>query len=595
MTGDELVSVDDLWVSFGTTPAVRGVSFSLTPGTCLAVVGESGSGKSVTARALVGLAGPGATVRAARLEVTGADVLTVPETRLREIRGRRIGLMSQDALTSLDPIRPVGAEIAEALRAHRTVGPDRVGPRVLELLAQVRIPEPGIRARQYPYQLSGGLRQRALIASAMAAEPPVLVADEPTTALDVAVQAQILDLLAARKAAGTALLLISHDLSVVARLADRIAVMYRGQFVETGSTADLLNNPRHPYTRQLLAAVPATHAKGTRLSVSAAASGTPPDPSQACGFAHHCPIAIDGCRAKAPAPAPVGADHLARCSRTDVPWPTPPRTTRTGRTGPGETVLRAEHLVASFTDPGGGRRVAVDDVSFTVAQGETVGVLGESGSGKTTTALLVLGLLAPERGEVELLGEPWSSVAESRRRHHRRRIQLIPQDPYGSFDPRYPVERLIAEPLGAWTRRAVRRCRPQVLDLLRRVGLDPDVARRRPRELSGGQRQRVAIARALAPEPALIVCDEPVSALDVSVQAQILDLLGDIQEQSGIAMVFISHDLGVIQHMSDRVLVMKDGAVVETGLVEDIFHRPAHPYTQSLLAALPLPTATGPG
>jgi peptide/nickel transport system ATP-binding protein len=616
-----LVAVEDLRVSFrgagGSVQAVRGVDLAIAPGECVAVVGESGSGKSVTARALVGLAGAGSTVRAARLEAHGRDLRGLDQRQWREIRGRRIGLMLQDALSSLDPVRTVGAEVAEALRVHRTVPRAEVPARVVELLAQSRVPEPELLARQYPFQLSGGLRQRALIASAMAADPDVLIADEPTTALDVAVQARILDLLAAKKAEGTAVLLISHDLAVVARLADRIAVMYRGRFVETGEARQVLRAPAHPYTRQLLAAVPAAHAKGTRLSPwpgGQAAAGGPWDGTGCC-FADRCPLAVDECRAAEPPQVLVGdahgaapgaddgadgghaggdgldAGHRARCIRLDVPWPAPRAATTRARAATGDradrTVLEVDGISKSFTGPDGVRRPAVDGVSFTLDAGETLGVLGESGSGKSTTAAVVLGLLEPDAGSVRVLGRPWSGRPEAERRPVRSRMQLIHQDPLGSFDPRFTVERVISEALGVPGRRTVRRERARIAELLRLVGLDPAVAGRRPRQLSGGQRQRVAIARAIAPEPELVVCDEPVSALDTSVQAQILDLLAELQDRLGMALLFISHDLGVIHHTSDRVLVMRKGVVVESGPVEQVFRAPAHPYTKELLAALP--------
>jgi peptide/nickel transport system ATP-binding protein len=606
-----ILTVADLHVSFrsptGTVDAVRGIDLALRPGECLAVVGESGSGKSVTARTLVGLAGSGAVVRAARLEAGGRDLLGLDQRQWREVRGRHIGLMLQDALASLDPVRTVGAEIGEALRVHKTVPRAAVPERVVELLTSAGVPEPGLRARQHPFELSGGLRQRALIASALAAEPEILVADEPTTALDVIVQQQVLDLLAQTKAAGTALLLISHDLAVVARLADRIAVMYRGTFVETGDAGQVLRAPAHPYTRQLLAAVPSLHAKGTRLSPWTASPASPGGPGGSAGsggtaaggcvFADRCPIAVDQCRTEEPPEIGVpsaAVGHRARCFRLDEPLPTPapvplPSHPAAGTPAAGATppVLEATSLTKTFLGPDRVRRAAVSDVSFTIAAGETLGVLGESGSGKSTTAAMVLGLLEPDAGDVRVLGRPWSGRPEAERRAVRSRLQLVPQDPLSSFDPRYTVERVVSEALGAPGRRTVRRERARIRELLRLVGLDPAVAERRPRELSGGQRQRVAIARAIAPGPDLLVCDEPVSALDASVQAQVLDLFADLRRQLGMALLFISHDLGVIRHTSDRVLVMREGVVVESGDVADVFGSPSHEYTQRLLAALP--------
>ncbi|MEU4571245.1 ABC transporter ATP-binding protein [Nonomuraea sp. NPDC023979] len=517
-----LVAVEDLRVRFGRAEVVRGVSLAVRAGECVAVVGESGSGKSVTARSLLGLAGPGSTVTAGSFRIGGRDALRFGQADWRRLRGRFAGLVLQDALVSLDPLRTVAAEIAEVLAVHDVVPRARRRDRVLELLASAGVPDPEARAGQRPHELSGGLRQRVLIASAIAADPELIIADEPTTALDVTVQGQILRLLAERKAAGTALLLISHDLAVVASIADRILVMKDGRVVEEGPADEVLPDPRHPYTRTLLAAVPSAASRGTRLS----APGTPVPPR------------------------PV----------TDV------------------QVLAGTGLTRAY-----GTRKAVDGVSFSLREGETLGVVGESGSGKTTLARLALGLLEPDDGRVTLLGRPWSGMPERARRPLRSRVQLVSQDPLGSFDPRHTVGRLVAEPLGLPRRER----RDRVLDLLERVGLPPELAARHPRELSGGQRQRVAIARALGPRPDVLICDEPVSALDVSVQAQVLDLLADLQAEYGTAMLFISHDLGVVHHVSHRVLVMKDGRAVEEGEAGQVLTRPAHPYTRALVAAVP--------
>ncbi|MFI6789946.1 dipeptide ABC transporter ATP-binding protein [Nonomuraea sp. NPDC050383] len=544
--GGPLVEVRDLRVSFpgAGVEAVRGVSFTTAPGECVAVVGESGSGKSVTARALLGLAGPGSVVGASALTVDGRDALAFGPRDWRRVRGGFAGLVLQDALVSLDPLRTVGAEIAEVLAVH---GPgssavSRAGSRaeraarVRELLEAVGVPEPEVRAGQYPHELSGGLRQRALIASAIAAGPPLIIADEPTTALDVTVQAGIIRLLAARKAAGTALLMISHDLAVVSSIADTILVMKDGRVVEEGPAGDVLASPAHPYTRALLAAVPSAATKGTRLSASPPIRTAPTPP---------------------------------------VPTPSVPPDPAAGN---GPAALDASGLSVRY-----GPRTAVDGVSFTLRPGEALGVVGESGSGKTTLARLVLGLLEPHAGEVRLHGRPWSGVPELHRRSRRSLIQVVSQNPLDSFDPRHTVGRLVAEPLrGPRGPRLV-----QALELLERVGLPPELARRHPRELSGGQRQRVAVARALASRPEVLVCDEPVSALDVSIQAQVLDLLAEIQRRDGTALLFISHDLGVVHHLCDRVLVMKDGRVVEEGGVDEVFHRPRDPYTRDLVAAVP--------
>jgi peptide/nickel transport system ATP-binding protein len=538
-----LLHVRDLTVGFGASgePVVRDVSFDVSPGECLAIVGESGSGKSVTARTLLGLAGSGAHVSATALELGGKSVLHNRDRDWRRVRGREVGFVLQDALVSLDPLRTVGHEIGETLRVHRYGSRAGRRARVLELLAAVGVPEPRLRAGQLPHELSGGQRQRALIASAIALDPPLLIADEPTTALDVTIQAQILDLLAEMKGRGTGLILISHDLAVVSRLADRVAVMRNGLLVEQGPVADVLTSPSHPYTRTLLDAVPAAHRKGTRLSSVPLRSTSPNQPERQ----RHSPS--DG------------------------------------------VLLAVDGLVKRFRGPDGVTRTAVDGVSFTIGVGETLGIVGESGSGKTTTAQLVLALLAPDEGTVELAGAPWSESSEAGRRPRRRQISVIHQDPLGSFDPRWTVRRIVEDAVPSDSHQGPAARRRRGAELLADVGLAEEHFDRRPLLLSGGQRQRVAIARALAPEPSLIVCDEPVSALDVTIQAQVLDLLADLQQRLSLSYLFISHDLGVIQHVADRVLVMREGRVVETGTAAEIFDTPQDPYTRKLLASLPNP------
>ncbi|MGY0460107.1 dipeptide ABC transporter ATP-binding protein [Kitasatospora sp. cg17-2] len=579
-----LLAVEGLDVSFGPVRAVQDVSFALDRGECLAVVGESGSGKSVTARTLVGLTGAGgrvpAAVSARRLAFDGLDLATLTEAQWRAVRGRRIGLVLQDALVSLDPLRTVGAEIAEPLRVHRLAARAELPARVRSLLERTGVPEPERRAAQYAHQLSGGLRQRALIASALAAEPDLLIADEPTTALDVTVQAQVLDLLDELRGKGTALLLISHDLSVVGRLADRVAVMFGGRIVETGPAERLLAEPRHPYTRALLAAVPGARTRGTRLAPEPA--GRPAAAPGGCPYAARCAAADDTCRSTLPPvdalgsrcwhPTAVGASALS----VREPDPAPTVVDGADRT----PLLDVDRIGRSFAG-----RPVVRDVSFRLHAGETLGLVGESGSGKTTTARIVLGLERPDTGTVQLDGRPWSALTERGRRADRLRIQAVQQDPLGSFDPRFTVERLVAEAVARTGVPRGEERRRRVTELLDQVGLPAALLARRPTELSGGQRQRVAIARALAPAPALLVCDEPVSALDLSVQAQILDLLADLRRELGLALLFISHDLGVVQHLADRVAVMKDGRLVETATVDRLFAEPADPYTRRLLAA----------
>jgi peptide/nickel transport system ATP-binding protein len=537
-----LLRVEGLNVAFstaqGTVEAVRDISFQIAAGEILALVGESGSGKSVTARALVGLAGPSARVEAQALSLAGRDAGLIDLRHLsaqawRQVRGREIGFVLQDALVSLDPLRTVGREVAEPILAHDLQGGTAVAQTVETLLLRVGIPDPQLRAAQYPHELSGGLRQRALIASAIAAQPRLLIADEPTTALDVTIQQQVLSVFGELARAGHGILLITHDLAVAAQIAGRVAVMQDGRLVELGPAREVLFAPRHAYTRRLLAAVPSAASRGRWLS---ATGGAPP---RSAAVAHGPPL------------------------------------------------LELRNVSVAFKRPDGGRLDAVRQVSLCIRQGETLGIVGESGSGKTTLGKVALALRRPDSGEVLLDGEPWSILTESARRPLRQRIQTIVQDPLGSFDPRFTVERIIEQPLRlrAGLDRAARRHR--IGELIELVGLHPDLLARRPGALSGGQRQRVSIAQALAAEPELLVCDEPVSALDVTTQAQVLDLLVALQRRLNLAMMFISHDLGVIQHMSHRIAVMKAGEIVETGSVEQVFDAPRDPYTRCLLAAVP--------
>lgn len=535
---DKHLIVEGLSIEFGGQTVVRDVSFTLAPGKTLALVGESGSGKSVTARSLIGLAGTGARVTARTLSYGGQDLLGLSERGWRGLRGKGIGFVLQDALVSLDPLRPVGKEILEVLTTHQWGDRRSRAERVIELLDKVGVPEPELRARQRPDQLSGGLRQRALIASALALSPGLVIADEPTTALDATVQAQILQVLQEIKARGDSLLIISHDLAVVAQLADEVLVLRHGVVVEQGPMQQVLRTPSHPYTQALLDAVPAEHARGTRLSSHNSGQLVQPRPS---------------------ADSPV--------------------------------LLKASGLGKRYIGPDQQSRQVVDDVSFELRAGRTLGIVGESGSGKTTVARIVLGLLEPDAGQVQFLGHAWAGagadrVAEKDRRAHRRDISVIYQDPLSSFDPRWSIGQILADALDV-AGVAASQQPARIRELLEQVRLPAELATRRPLQLSGGQRQRVAIARAIASNPKVIICDEPVSALDVSVQAQVLDLLADLQASLGLAYLFISHDLGVIRHVSDEVLVMRRGQVVESAPVEDLFEHPKHAYTQRLLGAVP--------
>jgi peptide/nickel transport system ATP-binding protein len=535
---DKRLIVDGLSIEFAGQSVVRNLSFILEPGKTLALVGESGSGKSVTARSLIGLAGAGARVTARTLSYGGRDLLMLSERDWRAMRGKGIGFVLQDALVSLDPLRPVGKEIVEVLQTHRWGDRRSRTARVIELLEQVGVPEPELRARQRPDQLSGGLRQRALIASALALTPGLVIADEPTTALDATVQAQILSVLQDIKARGDSLLIISHDLAVVAQLADDVLVLRHGEVVEQGPMERVLRDPRHPYTRALLDAVPAEHARGTRLSPERKPDSIKPRPS------------------------------------SDAP-----------------VLLHASGLSKGYIGPDHQSRQVVNDVSFELRAGRTLGIVGESGSGKTTVSRMVLGLLEPDAGQVRFLDRPWTGadghrVNEKDRRAYRRDISVIYQDPLSSFDPRWTVRQILADALDV-AGVGLQEQPARIVRLLDQVRLPAELAARRPLQLSGGQRQRVAIARAIASNPKVIICDEPVSALDVSVQAQVLDLLADLQAELGLAYLFISHDLGVIRHVSDEVLVMRHGKVVERALVDDLFDNPQHAYTRQLLGAVP--------
>ncbi|SEE37520.1 peptide/nickel transport system ATP-binding protein [Arthrobacter alpinus] len=541
-----ILQVEDLNVSFGGTSVVSGVSFTVYPGECLALVGESGSGKSVTARSLMGLAGPDSRVHVDTLDVAGHHAKNYSQRSWRALRGKHVGLILQDALTSLDPLRTVGKEIDDALRLHSSSSGAERAARVIELLEAVGLDDPVRRAGQRSGELSGGMRQRALIASAIAMNPALIIADEPTTALDATIAASVMGLLGDLRQAGSGMLLISHDLATVATVADSIAVMKDGRIVERGPRELILNDPQHPYTRELLAAVPTGKPRFTRLSPAANV------------------------------PASSGREPVS----TAAP--------NVGQSDAVRPLLSARGVSKTFPLGRSGHFKAVRGVDFALLPGRTLGVVGESGSGKTTTARMALGLLTPDSGVVELFGEPWSHIPEPARRSRRSALGAIYQDPLSSFDPRLSVGSLLADALSFGATRSQRAHTVGIAELLQLVGLDASLAGRNPNTLSGGQRQRLAIARALAPNPKILICDEPVSALDVSIQAQVLDLLDELQQRLGLSYLFISHDLSVIRHMSDEVLVMRAGEVVEAGATEQVFTDPQHPYTRSLLAATPV-------
>ncbi|MFE7843756.1 dipeptide ABC transporter ATP-binding protein [Microbacterium sp. NPDC057407] len=537
-----VLSIDGLRVSYtgraGRREVVHGVGFEVAEGEVVALVGESGSGKSTTAHAVLGLLTEGGRVDAGTIALGGVDISGWSSKRLQSVRGVQVGLVPQDPVASLDPVRPIGVQVGEILRLHRRGrAGDRteVRSRVIELLTRVGLDDPELRARQYPHELSGGMRQRVLIAIAIALRPRLIIADEPTSALDATVQRRILDLIDdLRREEGTSVLLVTHDLGVAADRAQRIVVLKNGEVVEQGPSSGILSAPSDAYTRQLLADAPA-----------------------------------------------LAAGEFRR--------PQPPLFLRDAGAAAGENpyAITAEGLVKEFAVRGAEPFRAVDDVSFQVRRGTTHALVGESGSGKTTTARLVTRFLHPDAGRIELDGADIAGLRGRALRQLRRRIQLVYQNPFSSLDPRQSVGQIVAEPLhnfGEGTR-ASRRAR--AAELVDRVALPADVLTRSPRELSGGQRQRVAIARALAIDPAVVVLDEAVSALDVTVQARILELLESLQQELGLTYLFISHDLAVVRRLSHTVSVMRRGRVVEAGTTERIFTSPSHDYTRELLAAVP--------
>jgi peptide/nickel transport system ATP-binding protein len=535
-----LLSVRGLNVAYGDTPVVRDVDLDVARGERVAIVGQSGSGKSTVVAALLRLLPGTGRITGGTISLDGEDLASADEARMRAVRGNRIALVPQDPGTNLNPAMRLGDQVADALRADGLRGP-AVRQRVLELLAEAGVPEPERRAKQFPHEFSGGMRQRVLIAVALAREPELLLADEPTSALDVTVQRRILDHLGAlAEAHGTAMILVTHDLGLAADRADRVVVMLDGRIVEQGTPEQVLRSPQHEYTRRLVAAAPAavvTQAEAREAQASSVAAAPPSDP----------------------------IDH-------DV----------------GGDVVTVRDLVKEYKVRGrGGLLRAVDHVSFTVPRGGTTALVGESGSGKTTVSRILLGLETPTSGEALVDGRSIAGASRVERRALRRRVQPVFQDPYASLDPTHTVERVIDEPLRIFGIGDRDSRRARVAELLDQVALPRDVAHRRPGELSGGQRQRVAIARALAPEPELLVLDEAVSALDVLVQEQILDLLADLQERLGVSYLFISHDLAVVRGIADNVVVLRQGRVEEQGSVDDVFHAPRADYTRDLLGAIP--------
>lgn len=580
---------------------VRNIDFEVFPNEVLCIVGESGSGKSVTALAIAGLLPETASVRGSVVlngtEVIGAD----PET-LRRMRGRDVGFVFQDPSTTLNPVVPVGRQMTEGQVWHGALSRKEAQARAVELLREVEVANPEVRATQYPHQFSGGMRQRAVIGMAMAGQPALILADEPTTALDVTVQAQVLDLLSRRQQeTGAPIILITHDLGVVAETADRVAVMYGGRIVETGPVEEIFRAPKHPYTAALLKSIPRLNTTDRRLDPIPGHPVTPANLPTGCSFEPRCSVGNGRplCQSEEPALAETGASTRSACHFwQETPTgnlPARPRLETTERAAEQEPLLDIRDLKVHFPIRRGilqrvsGHVRAVDGVSLKLYPGETVSLVGESGCGKTTTGRTVMGLIPPTSGDISFDGTSLTGLSFGGMRRTRRHLQYVFQDPFSSLNPVKTVEDIVAEPLhihGLFEQSGGVRYIEELFDM---VGLSPQMFGRFPNEFSGGQKQRIGIARALALKPRLLILDEPVAALDVSIQAQVLNLLEDLQRELGLTYLFIAHNLSVVRHISDRVAVMYLGRIVEESTRDAIYDSPVHPYTQSLLSAAPIP------
>jgi peptide/nickel transport system ATP-binding protein len=590
----------------GAVRAVDGVDLEIRRGETFAIVGESGCGKTMTALSLMRLLPETGRIDSGKVDLSGLDLLGLPEAAMRTVRGRRIAMIFQEPATSLNPVLTVGTQIREVIERHTDLRGARIEERVRSLLDSVGVPDAARRAEEYPFQLSGGLKQRAMIAMALAADPDLLIADEPTTALDVTIQAQVLELLRElQKRSGMAILLITHDLGIVAQMAHRVAVMYAGQMVEVAEAARFFAAPQHPYSRKLFEALPGSGKRGAELAVIK--GQVPPLTAEfrRCRFTERCDFAFDRCSAQAPGWTKIAPEHEVRCflrerERAGAALSGGTATTEaTAATGQAARLLSVRDLKVHFPIRKGllrhtvGTVKAVDGVSLAIGAGRTLGLVGESGCGKTTVGKAILQLIRPE-GEVEFGGVELTRLRGAALRAHRRDFQIIFQDPYASLNPRMRVADILAEGMASLGIEADAAARTRrVAEILDQVGLARDSVERYPHEFSGGQRQRIAIARALAVRPKLIVCDEPTSALDVSVQAQILNLLKSLQRELGLSYLFITHNIAVVEYLAHEVAVMYLGRIVERGTVEEVLRSPKHPYTQALLAAVPKVEAGG--
>ncbi|MGW4351344.1 ABC transporter ATP-binding protein [Nocardia sp. NPDC004582] len=607
-----LLEVSDLRVSFpseeGRVEAVRGVNYTVQDGEVLAIVGESGSGKSVSSLAVMGLLPDQARVQGS-IRLRGQELVGMGDRQLSTLRGSKISMVFQDPLSALTPVYRVGDQIAEALLAHGKMSKREAAEKAVELLDLVGIPDPALRAKAFPHEFSGGMRQRVVIAIAIANDPELIICDEPTTALDVTVQKQILNLLRkARDITGAGVVFITHDMGIAATLADRVAVMYAGRIIETARTTELFNAPRMPYTVGLLGSIP--RLDGPARAPLVPIVGAPPAMHAlppGCPFAPRCPVAIDDCRAAEPPLQDTGPGHRAACIRVAEVGTADLFTAYRREVPPAETpvptdeqvVLRVSDLKKTFPITSGvvfkrrtGEVKAVDRVSFEIKSGRTLALVGESGSGKSTTLTQIMDLIAPESGRIEVLGSDVATITKARRREIRRKLQIVFQDPAASLDPRLPISDALAQPLRI-NGRPQDEIQRRVKELLNLVGLRPEHADRYPADFSGGQKQRINIARALALDPEILVLDEPVSSLDVSIQAGVLNLLRDLQAERGLSYLFVSHDLSVVRNLAHDIAVMYRGQIVEYGAAEQVFSDPRHEYTRALIDAVPVPVVSG--
>lgn len=613
MKSETILEVKNLVASFdteaGRVRAVDDVSFSLKRGQTLGIVGESGCGKSVTALSIMRLLPrPSGFIEKGSIRYDGKDLAHLPADDLHTIRGRRIAMIFQEPMTALNPVHRIGRQLTEVFQLHfpaMTNGERRA--EAIRMLEQVGIPDPEKRMGEYPHQLSGGMRQRVMISIALAAKPEILIADEPTTALDVTIQAQILALIKKlQRETGMALIFITHDLGVIAEICDDVVVMYAGKVAETAPAKELFKAPRHPYTKGLLLSIPllSTQSKSTLYTIEGMVPSLTELPP-ACRFENRCPLAQPVCAKELPLLQAVGEMHHSAChfheavetlsheenSGSPAGLPQAPATPVTK----GETCLTVRGLKQYFPIHGGvfqrkvGDLKAVDDVSFSVRKGETVGIVGESGCGKTTLGRSLLRLYNPTAGEVFFEGENLAELSAGRMKTLRQQMQMIFQDPFESLNPRHTIGQILEEPFVIHGVKSKAKREKNVAELLKRVGLSSDAATRFPHEFSGGQRQRIGVARAIALAPRLIICDEPVSALDVSIQSQILNLLLRLQRELSLTFLFIAHDLSVVKHISDRIAVMYLGKIVEYADADRLYENPLHPYTRALISSIPIP------